>query len=91
MDIQSLEINLLKASEIKNGDILLIRVDDKERNQLTKENVRNIYDQVLKMIKRTDIGIYFFPKNLGIEIIKNHVENIENNKNQIIKTQDENK
>lgn len=87
MKIESLEVNLFKASEIKNGDILLVRIDNEEKNKLTKEGVRNIYDQILNMIKRKDIGIYFFPKNLDIEIIKNHILNIENSKTEIIKNE----
>jgi len=84
MKIESLEVNLFKASDIKDGDILLVRIDNDKKNNLSKENVRNIYDQILNMIKRKDIGIYFFPKNLDIEIIKNNIMNIEKSKTEVI-------
>jgi len=90
MKIESLEVNLFKASDIKDGDILLVRIDNEEKNNLTKENVRNIYDQILNMTKRKDLGIYFFPKNLDIEVIKNHIMNVEDSKTDLIKKEDQN-
>lgn len=90
MKIESLEVNLFKASDIKDGDILLVRIDNEEKNKLTKEGVRNVYDQILNMIKRKDIGIYFFPKNLDIEVIKDHISNIENSKTEILNQETKN-
>ena len=79
-DIESLEINVLKASEIKDGDILIVKMDKEQKNKMNKDDVKNIYDQIVKMIKRSDISIYFFPEDLSIDIIKNNVKMIEDSK-----------
>lgn len=84
MDIKSLEINILKASEVKDGDTILVKIKEEDKSKLTKENIKSLYDQIKKIIKK-DISIYFFPKNLSIDIIKNHVKNIEGSKEQILK------
>lgn len=81
MDIQSLEINLLKVSEINDSDVIIIKIDDKEKKLLTKENVQDLYKQVSSIIKKP-VPIFFFPKELNIELIKNHILNpniIQNN------------
>jgi hypothetical protein len=79
-DIESLEINVLKASEIKDGDILIVKMGKEQKNKMNKDDVKNIYDQIVKMIKRSDISIYFFPEDLSIDIIKNNVKMIEDSK-----------
>lgn len=84
MDIKSLEINLFKTSEIKDGDTIIVKVDEKEKEKFTKENIQNLYLQIQKITKK-DISIYFFPKNLSIGIIKNHIKNIEDSKESILK------
>jgi hypothetical protein len=83
MDIKSLEINLLKASQIKDGDIILVKIDDNQKKQLKQEDITALYQELKNMIKK-DISIYFFPKNLSIDTIKKHVKNIEDNKEKII-------
>lgn len=84
MDITKLEINLFKTSEINDGDTILVKIDEKDKSKFTKENIKSLYDQI-KKIAGKDISIYFFPKNLSIDIIKNHVKNIENSKEDILK------
>jgi hypothetical protein len=83
MDIKSLEINILKASEVKDGDTILVRVSEEEKSKFTKENIKNLYEQIKKIIGK-DISIYFFPKNLSIDVIKNHIKNIEDSKESIL-------
>ena len=77
MNIESLEINVLKVSEIKDGDVLIVKMGTEQRNKMNKNDVKDIYDQVVKMIKRNDISIYFFPEDLSLDIIKNNINLIE--------------
>ena len=84
MDIKSLEINLFKTSEIKDGDTILVKIDDEKKSKLKKEDVKALYDEIKKIVKK-EISIYFFPKDLSIDIIKNHVKNIEDSKESILK------
>jgi signal peptidase I len=76
MNIESLEIKLVKSSQIEDGDIIIIKVDDLNKKYFNKENIKNIYDQITNMINKQNLKIYFFPKNLDIEIVKNHIKNI---------------
>lgn len=80
MKIDNIEVSLFKASEIKDGDILLVKMGKEQKNNMNKDDVKNIYDKIVKMIKRSDISIYFFPKDLSIDIIKNNVKIIEDSK-----------
>jgi hypothetical protein len=82
MDIKSLEINLFKTSEINDNDTILIKIDEKEKSKLKKEDIQTLYNQIQKIVKK-NISIYFFPKNLSIDIIKNHVKNIDTSKKEI--------
>jgi hypothetical protein len=84
MDIKSLEINLFKTSEIEDGDTILVKIDDKKKSSFKQEDIRYIYDQI-KQITKKNISIYFFPKHLNIDIIKHHIQNIETNKEDILK------
>jgi hypothetical protein len=83
MNIESLEINLLKASEIKDGDSIIVKVKENDRMKLSKESVASLYKQIKGIIKKDNIPIYFFPQNISLNIIKSHVEQIENNKEKI--------
>lgn len=76
MNIESLEIKLLKSSEIKDGDIIIVKINDTEKSKLDKATVKNLYEQITKMIKK-EIPIYFFPSNLNFEIIKNSIESTQ--------------
>jgi hypothetical protein len=80
MNIESLEVNVLKVSEIKDGDVLIVKMGTEQRNKMNKNDVKEIYDQVVKMIKRNDISIYFFPEDLSLDIIKNNIKIIEDSK-----------
>jgi hypothetical protein len=84
IDIKSLEINLFKASEIQDSDIILIKIDEKQRGQMNKDDIQQIYNEIKNLIKK-DISIYFFPKSLSINTIKNHVLVVEDNKENIEK------
>jgi hypothetical protein len=83
INIESLEINLFKASEIKDGDIILIKIDSDQKKEFNKENITNLYTQIKDLVKK-DIGIYFFPKNITVEAIKNHISSFEENKQKLI-------
>ncbi len=83
MNIESLEINVLKASEIKDGDSIIVKVKENDRMKLSKESVASLYKQIKGIIKKDNIPIYFFPQNISLNIIKSHVEQIENNKEKI--------
>jgi hypothetical protein len=82
IDIKSLEINLLKTSEINDNDTIIVKIDQKEKSNLDKEKISQIYSEIKNMIKK-DIAIYFFPKNLEISIMKQHIQNIEKEKDQL--------
>ena len=85
MNIESLEINLLKASEIKDGDIIVIKVNEDEKSKLNKEIVQSLYMEIKKIINKENISVYFFPKNIDINIVKEHIKNVESEKNKIEK------
>jgi len=89
MDIKSLEINLFKTSEIQDGDTILVKIDEEKKSKLKKEDIRYLYEQIRNIAKK-DISIYFFPKNLSISIIKNHIKNLEFQNQNIEKEIEEN-
>ncbi len=77
MNIESLEINVLKVSEIEDKDIIIVKIEESDKLKFSKETIQSLYQQIKTMIKKEDIPIYFFPKNLSIDIIKNHVIQVE--------------
>lgn len=81
IEIENLELKLLKSSQIEDGDILLVKMRQDDKNSLSKENIKHLYEQITKMINKKDINIYFFPDNMSIDIIKNYVKNMEELKN----------
>ena len=83
MNIESLEVILFKTSEIKDGDTILVKIDDEKKSKFKKDEIKALYDEIKKIAKK-DISIYFFPKDLSIDIIKNHIKNIEASKEEII-------
>jgi hypothetical protein len=83
MNIESLEVSLFKTSEIKDGDTILVKIDDEKKSKFKKDEIKALYDEIKKIAKK-DISIYFFPKDLSIDIIKNHIKNIEASKEEII-------
>ena len=62
----------------------MVKIDDEKKSKLKKEDVKALYDEIKKIVKK-EISIYFFPKDLSIDIIKNHVKNIEDSKESILK------
>lgn len=84
MNIKSLEIKLLKSSEIKDGDIIIVKINDTEKSELDKTTIKNLYEKITNMIKK-QIPIYFFPSDLSFEIIKNSIESTQES---LKKTQD---
>jgi len=83
LNIESLEINILKASEIKDGDLVIVKMSNEHKSKLNKEDIKNLYDNISKMLKK-EIPIYFFPEGLNIDIIKDAI------KNKVIKQQEQN-
>jgi hypothetical protein len=83
MNIESLEINLFKTSELKDGDTILVKIDTEEKAKLKKEDIQDLYSKLTKIIDNKNINIYFFPKNMDIDIIKNHVILTEEEKEKI--------
>jgi hypothetical protein len=77
MNIESLEINLLKASEIKDGDVVIVKIDEFEKANLDAEKIRSIYKKITDMLKK-ETPIYFFPSNFTFEIMKDAID-IQNN------------
>jgi hypothetical protein len=77
MNIESLEINLLKASEIKDGDVVIVKINEFEKANLDAEKIRSIYKKITDMLKK-ETPIYFFPSNFTFEIMKDAID-IQNN------------
>lgn len=73
MKIESLEVNLLKASEIKDGDIVIIKIREEEKEKLDKNKIKHLYQKITQILKK-EIPIYFFPSNLSVEIIKKSIQ-----------------
>lgn len=80
MDIKSLEINLFKTSEIKDDDTILVKIDAEEKSKLNKKDIENLYKDLKTILNNKNVNIYFFPKNMSIDMIKNHVRLTEQNK-----------
>jgi hypothetical protein len=90
MNIKSLEINLFKASQIEEGDVVLIKTSQDEKKSLSKEDVKQLYKKICDITNKS-IPIYFFPKELELEILKKVViEHFQNNQNENNNEQNEN-
>jgi hypothetical protein len=90
MNIEKLEYKLLKSSKIEDGDVLLVKIDPEEKKKFDKNSIKSLYDDITKMIGKSNVSIYFFPKNIDIELIKNHVTNIERSKDKLTIEEDSN-
>ena len=77
MNIESLEINLLKASEIKDGDVVIVKINEFEKANLDKDKIQSIYKKITDMIKK-EVPIYFFPSNFTFEIMKDAIDTQNN-------------
>ena len=80
MNIESLEINLLKVSEIKDGDIVIVKIDKESQSKLNKDFIQSLYKEITKILNK-EIPIYFFPSDISIEILKQTI----NTQNEIFK------
>jgi hypothetical protein len=83
VNIESLEIKLLKTSEINDGDTIIVKIDDNYKKSLDKDKIYSIYSQIKDIVKK-DISIYFFPKSLSLSLIKEHIKNTGEAKNELI-------
>jgi hypothetical protein len=77
MNIESLEINLLKASEIKDGDVVIVKINEFEKANLDSEKIQTIYKKITDMLKK-EVPIYFFPSNFTFEIMKDAIDTQNN-------------
>ena len=77
MNIESLEINLLKASEIKDGDVVIVKINEFEKANLDAEKIQSIYKKITDMLKK-ETPIYFFPSNFTFEIMKDAIDTQNN-------------
>ncbi len=79
MNIENLEIKLLESSKIQDGDVILVKIKDYERTKFSKDQIKDLYQKVAQMINKPNIGIYFFPADLEISLIKDLItDNILN-------------
>ena len=85
MKIENLEYKLLKSSKIEDGDNILVKINDFDKNSLSKEDIKNLYEKISSMVKK-EVGIYFFPANLEISLIKDLIKN--NSLNNMIKEEE---
>ena len=90
MNIEPLEVKLVKSSKIEDGDIIIVKVGSEDKKNFDTENIKNLYAQIKNMIGNKDISIYFFPKSFDIDFIKTQISNVENNKEKIQTGQNEN-
>lgn len=78
MEIQNAELSLFKASDIQSGDVVLVRVAKSFKDQMTGDKAQELYKQIKYMIgEDKNVGIFFFPKDLDISIIKGYLEQAE--------------
>lgn len=78
MNIKNLEVSILKTSELKSGDVVIVRMSPEEKNKLNKDNITEIYNQVKNMIgKDKEIGIFFFSKDMELSYIKDYLKQSE--------------
>ena len=78
MNIESLEVSLFKTSEIKDGDVVIVKIDEFEKANLDAEKIQSIYKKITDMLKK-ETPIYFFPSNFTFEIMKDAIDT-QNNK-----------
>ena len=74
MKIENAEISLLKASQIQDGDVLLVRMSKKYKEQMSAEKAHKLFEQIKSMAGDKQVGIFFFPKDLEISIIRDFLE-----------------
>ncbi|MEN9446594.1 MAG: hypothetical protein RL728_1106 [Bacteroidota bacterium] len=78
MDIKKLEVSFLKVSEIKSGDVVIVRMSPEEKNKLNKENITEIYNQIKNIVgKEKEVGIFFFSKDMELSYIKDYLKQSE--------------
>lgn len=77
MNIQNAEVSLLKASQIENGDVLLVRMSKKTKESMSAEKAHDLFQQIKSMVGGKEVGIFFFPKDLELSIIKNFLKKAE--------------
>jgi hypothetical protein len=70
MKIENAEVTLLKASQIEDGDVLLVRMSKKFRDGMNADKAQALHTQLSEMVGEKKIGVYFFPKDLDISVIK---------------------
>ena len=85
MKIENLEIKLLKSSKIEDGDNILVKINDFDKKSLSKDDIKNLYEKISSMVKK-EVGIYFFPANLELSLIKDLIKN--NSLNNMIKEEE---
>ena len=78
MNIENAEVSLLKTSQIESGDVLLVRVSKKIKDSMSAEKAHSLYKQISEMVgPDKKVGIYFFPKDLEISVIKGFLSQSE--------------
>lgn len=78
MNIKNLEVSILKTSELKSGDVVIVRMSPEEKNKLNKDNITEIYNQVKSIVgKEKEIGIFFFSKDMELHYIKDYLKQSE--------------
>jgi hypothetical protein len=77
MDIENLEISLLQASKIQDGDTVLVRLTEEEKEFMTKDKISALYDKIKKCVgEDKKVSIFFFPKTMDISLVKNTMQNV---------------
>jgi hypothetical protein len=78
MKIKNVELSLLKASQVEDGDVILVRISKAFKEKMTAEKARDLYNQIKSMVAEDkNIGIFFFPKEMELSLIKGYLEQAE--------------
>jgi hypothetical protein len=77
MDIENLEISLLQASKIKDGDTILVRLTEEDKKVMTKDQISQLYQKIKKCVgEEKQISIFFFPKSMELSLVKHTMRNV---------------
>jgi len=77
MEIENLEVSLLKASNIQDGDTVLVRLTEEQKQEMTKEKAGELYNKIKKCVgEDKKIAIFFFPKSMELGLVKDTMKTV---------------
>jgi hypothetical protein len=77
MNIENLEVSILKTSEIKDGDTLLVKLTEEQKEAMTKESASALYNKIKSVVgPDKKISIFFFPSSMEISAIRDTINTV---------------